>query len=64
MDLTQVEKNEEKRQELIRLQIGDGTYNPITGVYKWGSAVYDLTETNGEQGLGWLPINTKIKYKK
>jgi len=64
MDLSKVEQNEEKRQEFIKLQEGDGSYNPITGTYKWGSNVYDLTKTNGEPGLGWLPIRNKpLKYK-
>jgi hypothetical protein len=60
MDLSIVEKDEAKRQELISEQKGDGRYNPITGVYKWGQNVYDLTKTNGEYGLGWLPIRGKM----
>ena len=64
MDLSKVEQNEEKSQNLIKLQEGDGSYNPITGTYKWGSNVYDLTKTNGEPGLGWLPIRNKpLEYK-
>ena len=63
MDLTRVCKDEDIRQWLISIQKGDGTYNPHTGVYKWGEVVYDLTKTNGEIGLGWKPIKGKIiKY--
>ena len=60
MDITKVEQTEKKRQELIKSQKGDGKYNPITGVYKWGENVYDLTKTNGEIGLGYPPIRSKI----
>lgn len=63
MDLSKVVKDENLRQQLIEEQYGDGNYNPETGVYKWGEVVYDLTKSNGEAGLGWLPIKSKIiKY--
>ena len=63
MDLSRVCKDEGLRQELIKLQKGDGYYNPHTGVYKWGELVYDLTKTNGEIGLGWIPMKPRtIKY--
>jgi hypothetical protein len=63
MDISKVEKDEVKRQILIQNQAGDGTYNPITGVYKWGDNVYDLTKTNGEPDLGYPHIRGKIiKY--
>lgn len=65
MDISRVEKDEVKRQDLIKSQKGVGTYNPITGVYKWGSNVYDLTETGGEVGLAYPPIRTApIEYLK
>jgi len=54
LDLSKIIKDENKRQALIKEQLGDGKYNPLTGVYKWGANVYDLTETNGEIGFGWL----------
>jgi hypothetical protein len=60
MDLSKVEKDETKRQRLIEQQKGNGIYNPKTGVYKWGTVVYDLTKTNGESGLGWMPMRGKI----
>lgn len=60
MDLNNVEKDETKRQKLIEQQKGDGTYNPKTGVYKWGTSVYDLTKTNGEIGLGWMPMRSSV----
>lgn len=60
MDLGRVCKDEELRQKLIQEQKGDGTYNPHTGVYKWGQVIYDLTKTNGEIGLGWMPMRSKI----
>lgn len=64
IDLENVERDETKRQTLIMIQAGDGLYNPTTGVYKWGTNVYDLTKTNGEIGLGLLPMKTKtINYK-
>jgi hypothetical protein len=64
VNLSKVEKDEDKRQSLIEEQKGDGYYNPKTGVYKWGANVYDLTKTNGEPGLGWLPMRSKLlKYK-
>jgi hypothetical protein len=60
MDLSKVEKDETKRQRLIEQQKGNGIYNPKTGVYKWGTSVYDFTKTNGEIGLGWMPMRGKI----
>lgn len=60
MDLSRVCKDEELRQELIELQKGNGIYNPHTGVYKWGENIYDLTKTNGEIGLGWMPMRSPI----
>lgn len=61
MNLTQVEKDENKRQELIKQQKCDGYYNPITGVYKYGEdVVYDLTKTNGECGLFYRPMRGNI----
>lgn len=59
MDLSNIEKDETKRQKLIKRQKGDGIYNPKTGVYKWGQCIYDLTKTDGEMGLGWLPMRGK-----
>lgn len=65
MDLTQVEKDPQKREALIKLQKGDGRFNPQTGVYKWGSEVFDLTKTDGKPLVGWMPIRSKIiNYKK
>lgn len=60
MDLSKVCKDEDLRQELIGFQKVDGTYSSFTGVYKWVELVYDLTKTNGEIGLGWMPIKGKI----
>lgn len=57
--LEKVIQDETLRQELIKQQKGDGLYNPLTGVYKWGSMVYDLTKTNGEIGLGWMAMRFK-----
>lgn len=63
MDLSKVVKDENLRQQLIKEQYGDGHYNPETGVYKWGEVVYDLTKSNGEPCLGFMPIKGKIiKY--
>ncbi len=60
MDISRVYKNEDLRQWLISVQKSDGTYNPDTGAYKWGEIVYDLTKTDGEIGLGWMPMRGKI----
>lgn len=65
MDLSIVEKDESVRQELISKQKGDGRYNPITGVYKYGQNIYDLTKTGGEPGLWYPPIRGRVfKYAK
>jgi len=60
MDLSRVVKDEEERQRLIKEQEGGGVYNPLTGVYKYGKRVYDLTKTNGDLGLYWPPIRSKL----
>lgn len=65
MDLSKVEKDENKRQQMIKDQPFGGIYNPLTGVYKFTeSIVYDLTKTGGLYGLGWLPMRSPIiEYK-
>lgn len=63
MDLSRVIQNEEERQKLISEQEGNGIFNPLTGAYKWGKSVYDLTKTGGEPGLGWLPMYFRIKLR-
>ena len=65
MDMGKVVSSESIRQALIKLQKGDGTFNPLTGVYKYGDKVYDLTKTDGEGCLGFPPIRSNIiKYNK
>jgi len=63
MDLTRVIQNEEERQRLISEQEGNGIFNPLTGTYKWGVNVYDLTKTGGRRGAGWLPMNFRLSLR-
>ena len=59
MDLSRVCKDEDLRQELIKLQKGDGYYNPHTGVYKYGELgcyAHNLCNTHSPFGSSILYI--------